>query len=152
MVRNLVRRHGRRLVSFMTCGGFVFALSAAMMYSMVTLAGMHSTPAYVLQSFICMVLNFELNRRFSWKDRSVGYFVALGKFTSQNLIVTLLKTVSITALVWLGVYYMYAFVGLVVFFGIVRYVGCHFFVFAEKHSEESAADESVTSSPTLRAA
>lgn len=149
---NFFRRHLRRVASFMTCGSLVFVFSTALMYGLVSLAGMHSTPAYILQSLVCIALNFELNRRWTWGDCRYEYWKAARDFFIQRIGITAMKAVSLTILVSLSVHYMVAYVGLVVVFGVVNYIMCHTCVFVSKKRKDEETPRREESSSAYKSA
>jgi glycosyltransferase XagB len=79
-----------RFVQFGAIGGSVFVLGSALLYTLVEVFGWSPLVANALQLGITLWLNYLLNRRITWRERTVGrlaaakFFVSRGATTALN--------------------------------------------------------------------
>lgn len=79
-----------KTVQFGLIGGGVFALGAAILYSLVEYAGLGPKYAYAIQLSITFALNYLFNRNLTWRERTISRLSSL-KFLMSRGATTLLN-------------------------------------------------------------
>jgi glycosyltransferase involved in cell wall biosynthesis/putative flippase GtrA len=120
-VNTLVKRHRVRFAIFGVIGGGIFATGLVLQAMLVQICHLDAVFSYVTVGIVSIQVSFILNHQFTWRDRSVPFWIALYRFNAQKAITTVINLLAYSALVKLGVNYLAANVLTVTAFTLINY-------------------------------
>jgi len=131
----------RRIVIFVLVGGLVALLGSIQMYLYVEKLYMEQNLAYILQTFISLQTNFNINDRITWGDwrtSNGNYWHRWIKYHLSRLVTIFLCQIGFSLLVYLSVHYLMAYSIVIVFGFVINYITSSKFVFKRKGEQNHA--------------
>lgn len=104
-LRALIMRHWGRLLTFSVIGAVVFTLQFVMQAVLVRVWHVGPVVAYIALAVICIQLSFLLNRRFTWGNRPISFWVACYRFNAQKAVTVTVNVTLYAVIVKLGMNY-----------------------------------------------
>jgi dolichol-phosphate mannosyltransferase len=137
--RLTVRR--RRELTFAAVGASVVVVSFAVLFALVSVAGLSPHLAYVVQAVVAIELNFALNDRITWRDARSRTLRELSqrwlRFHVSRVVTIPANQLVFSALVELGCQYLLANAICVAASTSVNYVVGSRWVFVQRPQEET---------------
>ena len=133
-VRHLARsawEHRSQFVIFAVNGVNVFAIGLLIQVILVKYAGMGHIPSYIVQTIASVQFNFLLSRYVTWRDRSVAFLGALGRFNLQQFMITGVGMAAYAGLERLGMNYITANVAVTAVLAPVSFLSSHLWSLTE---------------------
>ena len=121
----------RRFISFAVIGGGVF-LAGLAFQALLVRAGTGPYGSYAGQALFSIELNFLLNRSITWRDRGAPFWRSCRRFTTQRALLSIPNLLLYSAMVRLGLPWLYANVAVTAVFTVIN------FFFADRWSFAAA--------------
>lgn len=125
----------KRVVNFVVVGGGVALLGMSQMYFYVDILHLETNLANILQTFISLQINFNLNDRLTWGDLrndNGNYWNRWMKYHLSRLVSIVLCQGVFTLITHVGLHYMIAFAASIGFGMVINYVTSSRFVFKKE--------------------
>lgn len=129
-LRELAARHGARFGMFSVIGASIFVLQFAGLALLVQVWHAGRITSYVAVLVTAIQMCFLLNRRITWRDREVSWWVAWRRFNLQKAVTAGINFLLYASLVKLGVNYLVANVLITGALTVVNYAAGHSWSFA----------------------
>jgi putative flippase GtrA len=125
----------RRIGKFVLVGGGVALFGGIQMYLYVEVLHMEQILAYILQTFLSLQINFNINDFWTWGDwrkENGGYSHRWIKFHLSRFAVVLFDQIGFGVLVLLGFHYLATYTILIILGFTINYITSCKFVFKRK--------------------
>lgn len=128
-----------RFWKFGLVGGLVAVIGIGLLYAFVEFLKIEENSAYLLQAFICLQLNFNLNHFLTWSERRKGgYWYRWIKFHTSRVLSVILNQILFALLTFLGMHYILACLVCLISVTGFNYFASDRFVFAPaRHQPDS---------------
>jgi putative flippase GtrA len=133
-LRTIYNRY-RRVINFVFVGGGVALFGSFQMYLYVDIFHLGLNLAYILQTFLSLQINFNINDRWTWGDWRIGngkYWHRWMKYHLSRLVTILLCQIIFSVLVYFGFHYLVAYGANIIFGFVINYITSSKFVFKRK--------------------
>ncbi len=122
----------RRIINFVIVGGSVALFGSIQMYLYVDILHIEQNLAYILQTFLSLQINFNINDRWTWGDWRSGngkYWHRWIKYHLSRLATVLISQIMFSIMVYLSVQYQMAYATTIVFGFVINYITSSKYVF-----------------------
>lgn len=127
--RRSVRTHASQLWKFIICGGIGFTLDLSSLAFFVEVFDMDERIAVILSSCVGAAFVFVANKFFTFRNREKSYGSQVSKFMLVYGVSIVSNAAIANALIWLGMYYLFAKIIAVGAGALWNYALSHGFVF-----------------------
>lgn len=128
----LKKERFNRFWKFGLVGGFVALIGIGLLYAFIDIMSIEKNIAYFIQALISLQINFNLNDRFTWKDRrdrKGSYWSRWVKYHLTRMISVILNQILFALLTTLGIHYILVSVICIIFATAINYLMGDRFVF-----------------------
>ncbi len=134
-----IEAHWKKFLTFSFIGGTVFLLGLMMQWTLVKRIG--PLGSYAGQAVFSIELSFFLNRWITWRDRDINLGVALIKWNTQKILMTLPNFALYAGLIFVGLNWLVANLTVTATFTVVNYVGGDKWSFGSRKSRTAVIEK-----------
>jgi putative flippase GtrA len=120
-----------RFIGFSAVGAFVLAMGLVVLSFQVEVMGVGEILAGVTTTIFSLEINFLLNKRFNWRDRSGRLISQWWRYHVTRLGGAVINQLLYIVMVSIGINYLLTTLGLTMLITVYNYIGSDRFAFKE---------------------